>query len=282
MACQVQSCRRGQGWVCLRKAPQASSSVSYIQTRGRLDGLERRGRGRERERTIQLFPCSFASLVVKKKTWNGRGSAKLQVAKAGRDVAAETSTTQLVVIGGGAAGYFSAISAALMCPKDLRVTIIEQSKTPLEKVRISGGGRCNVTNVVSEASVLAGHYPRGHRELKGAFFRVFGSEDVREWFTSRGVALKVEKDGRIFPVSNSSESIIKCLQSEAERLGIKLMTQTNAKSISVEYNEGKEGKEKFETHLKSKSGMVSPTKELLFKFDLIQVCSKGMLVEEKR
>ncbi len=133
-----------------------------------------------------------------------------------------------MVIGGGAAGFFGAIAAKT--PHN-RVTIVEQGRQPLEKVRISGGGRCNVTTSVTEPVELAGHYPRGHRELRGAFFRVFGSEDVREWFELRGVPLKVEPDGRVFPVSDSSESVIACLRREAADLGIELLTQTNATKV---------------------------------------------------
>ena len=88
----------------------------------------------------------------------------------------------LIVIGGGAAGFFGAIAAKTA---HNRVTIVEQGRQPLEKVRISGGGRCNVTTSVTEAVELAGNYPRGHKELRGKYFRVFGSEDVRQWFESR-------------------------------------------------------------------------------------------------
>ena len=158
----------------------------------------------------------------------------LSICKAEANTSAKKSDEKkrkekILVIGGGAAGYFAAIAAA-KCSQNA-VTIVEQSGSPLEKVRISGGGRCNVTNVISEAVKLAGHYPRGHKELKGAFFRVFGSEDVREWFESRGVELKVERDGRIFPVTNKSETIIKCLQNEADRNNVEILLNANAKTV---------------------------------------------------
>jgi len=104
----------------------------------------------------------------------------------------------------------------------LDVCIVEQGKS-LEKVRISGGGRCNVTNVEAEPLSLSSHYPRGHKELRGAFFREFSTADTFEWFESRGVPLKVEKDGRIFPQSDSSSSVIDCLQREARELDVELI-----------------------------------------------------------
>ena len=145
-------------------------------------------------------------------------------------VARGHSNNLLAVVGGGAAGYFGAIAAKSRNP-DLDCLILEQAKV-LEKVRISGGGRCNVTNVVSEAPVLARHYPRGHKELRGAFFREFGPLDVREWFEKRGVELKIEKDGRIFPVSDSSETVIDCLKTEAGKLGIRVHESSRVKEIA--------------------------------------------------
>eukprot|EP00257_Ricinus_communis_P004326 XP_002517453.2 uncharacterized protein LOC8276008 isoform X2 [Ricinus communis] len=129
----------------------------------------------------------------------------------------------LVVVGGGAAGIYGAIRAKTLAP-NLDVLVIEKGK-PLSKVKISGGGRCNVTNGhCSDHMILADHYPRGHRELKGSFFNMHGPVDTMSWFSDHGVALKIEDDGRVFPVSNSSSSIIDCLLKEAKRKGVSLQT----------------------------------------------------------
>lgn len=126
----------------------------------------------------------------------------------------------LIVIGGGAAGFFGAINAATK-NKNLKILILEKGKRVLEKVRISGGGRCNVTHSCYDPSVLHSYYPRGGRELLGPFHK-FGPGDTLRWFESREVDLKTESDGRIFPVSDDSHTIIACLQQERERLGITL------------------------------------------------------------
>lgn len=124
----------------------------------------------------------------------------------------------LVVVGGGAAGVFGAIRAKTIAP-DLHVAVIEKGK-PLSKVKISGGGRCNVTNGHSADNVtLAGSYPRGSKELRGSFFGVHGPMDTMSWFSERGVELKTEDDGRVFPISDSSSTIIDCLMSEAKKRG---------------------------------------------------------------
>ncbi|WCJ20834.1 FAD/NAD(P)-binding oxidoreductase family protein [Euphorbia peplus] len=130
----------------------------------------------------------------------------------------------LVVVGGGAAGFYGAIRAKTVAP-NLNVVILEKAK-PLSKVKISGGGRCNVTNGhFSDSMVLAEYnYPRGHRELKGSFFNTHGPMDTMSWFSDHGVPLKVEDDGRVFPISNSSSSIIDCLLTEAKRRGVSLHT----------------------------------------------------------
>ena len=113
------------------------------------------------------------------------------------------------IIGGGAAGFFAAITCAEASPGN-EVHIFERGKTVLEKVRISGGGRCNVTHHCFDARELTKNYPRGSRELIGPFSR-FGPEDTVQWFSSRGVQLKTESDGRMFPVTDSSQTIIDCL-----------------------------------------------------------------------
>ena len=112
---------------------------------------------------------------------------------------------QLVVIGGGAAGVFCAVNAAAKNPQ-LQVTVIEKTGKLLSKVKVSGGGRCNVTHHEDDITAMSNRYPRGKHFVRKAFHEFFTTDTV-QWFTSRGVPLKTEKDGRMFPVSNQSESI---------------------------------------------------------------------------
>ncbi len=136
----------------------------------------------------------------------------------------------LVVIGGGAAGIFAAI-AAKQANSDAKVALLEKSAVLLAKVRVSGGGRCNVTHACFDPSQLIQNYPRGSNELRGPFHR-FQPKDTIHWFEVRGVALKTESDGRIFPVSNSSETIIDCLLSEAKKLGVEIFLRQRIEKIS--------------------------------------------------
>jgi len=138
----------------------------------------------------------------------------------------------LIVIGGGAAGFFGAIQAASGKP-GLKVLILEKSSKLLSKVRVSGGGRCNVTHHCFNASQLSQHYPRGAKALK-SLFKSFDAEDVVEWFRSKGVNLKVENDGRMFPITDRSETIIECFLSEAERLNIIVKINSHVTSITKE------------------------------------------------
>lgn len=133
-------------------------------------------------------------------------------------------------MGGGAAGFFAAIELKRRRPA-WRVLLLEAAARPLAKVRISGGGRCNVTHACFEVGRLVQHYPRGEKQLRALFSR-FGPADTIRWFEERGVALKVEEDGRVFPVSDSSQSIIDCLQGEAQRLGVEI--RVNSKVLSIE------------------------------------------------
>ncbi|MFD2201184.1 NAD(P)/FAD-dependent oxidoreductase [Shivajiella indica] len=131
------------------------------------------------------------------------------------------------VIGAGAAGYFSAILAA---KENVDVTILEKTSKPLAKVKISGGGRCNVTHAAFENSKLVKNYPRGEKFLKKVFTH-FSVKDTIDWFESRNVPLKVEEDGRIFPVSDNSQSIINALQKEAIRLNVKIQLNFSVDKI---------------------------------------------------
>jgi predicted Rossmann fold flavoprotein len=127
---------------------------------------------------------------------------------------------KIVVVGGGAAGFFGAIAAAESAP-DARVVILEKGPRTLSKVRISGGGRCNVTHSCFDARELSRRYPRGGRALIGPFSR-FGPADTVVWFESRGVRLKTEADGRMFPVTDSSQTIVDCLLDSARRAGVEV------------------------------------------------------------
>ncbi|MCH7226496.1 NAD(P)/FAD-dependent oxidoreductase [Haloferula sp. A504] len=136
----------------------------------------------------------------------------------------------LVVAGGGAAGFFAAITFAEARPGS-RVVILEKSREVLGKVRISGGGRCNVTHACFEPKVLVTHYPRGSRQLIGPFHR-WSPTDTMEWFESRGVPLKTESDGRVFPQSDSSQAIIDCLSESARTAGVEVRCSTAVKEVS--------------------------------------------------
>lgn len=138
----------------------------------------------------------------------------------------------LIIIGGGAAGFFTAINVAENTP-DLKIAILERGKEVLSKVRVSGGGRCNVTHAEFIPNELSKNYPRGEKELKGPF-HTFMTGDTMEWFDQRGVALKIEEDGRIFPISDSSQTIIDCFLSETKRLGIEVLTNHSVKGFTVE------------------------------------------------
>jgi predicted Rossmann fold flavoprotein len=123
---------------------------------------------------------------------------------------------KIAVIGGGAAGFMGAITAA---ERGARVYLFERGRQVLEKVRISGGGRCNVTHACFDPTVFIRNYPRGSRELLAPFTR-FGAQEAMDWFESRGVALKVEADGRVFPVTDDSMCIVQCLQEAARNAGV--------------------------------------------------------------
>ena len=136
----------------------------------------------------------------------------------------------IAVIGGGAAGFFSAISVKNHY-STYNVVLFEKSSKFLSKVKISGGGRCNVTNSTNDIRTLCNAYPRGGKKLKNIFHQ-FGTEDTRNWFEERGVPLKVEPDGRVFPVSNNSQSIIDCLVHECEKNNILIKFLRSVKYLS--------------------------------------------------
>jgi len=148
---------------------------------------------------------------------------------------ARMSSRQIIVVGGGAAGCFAAIAAA---EQGAPVTVLEKTSRLLDKVRISGGGRCNVTHACFEERDFATRYPRGEKALLSPLLK-FSARDTVAWFEARGVKLKTEADGRMFPLSDSSETIVDCLMNAARQAGVKL--RLNAAVERVQRNEREGG-----------------------------------------
>ena len=134
----------------------------------------------------------------------------------------------LITIGGGAAGFFGAITHAEQHGGS--TLILEKTSQVLGKVRISGGGRCNVTHDCFDPRALSQHYPRGEKALIGPLHR-WGAGDTVDWFTSRGVSLKTEEDGRMFPITNDSQTIVDCLKTSAEKAGVRVRTQRGVRAV---------------------------------------------------
>jgi predicted Rossmann fold flavoprotein len=152
---------------------------------------------------------------------------------------------KIVVIGGGAAGFFGAIACAEAHPHH-SVLLLEASPQVLSKVRISGGGRCNVTHACFEPTVLVQNYPRGGKALRGPLTQ-FQPKDTVAWFTERGVKIKTESDGRMFPVTDSSETIVDCLTRAAQAAGVDVRTGASVVSVTQEG----QGSSQFVVQLKS-------------------------------
>ncbi|WP_435415456.1 NAD(P)/FAD-dependent oxidoreductase [Polaribacter aestuariivivens] len=161
---------------------------------------------------------------------------------------------KIIIIGGGAAGYFTAINAKEN-NSDLDITILEKGKDVLQKVKISGGGRCNVTHACFEPKELVKFYPRGEKELLGPFHQ-FMTGDTFEWFDDRGVPLKIEDDNRVFPEANTSQAIIDCFQKAVEKLEIKVLTNQGVNSVYPQDNQ-----------------WVVNTKEQVFKVDKVVIAA---------
>ena len=140
----------------------------------------------------------------------------------------------VVIVGGGAAGFFAAINIAEQNPS-FKVAILERGKEGLQKVKVSGGGRCNVTHAEFIPQELVKNYPRGEKELLGPFHQ-FMTGDTIEWFEKRGVELKIEEDGRMFPITNSSQTIIDCFLNEAKKHKVEVLYNHSVKSIKKEEN----------------------------------------------
>jgi predicted Rossmann fold flavoprotein len=157
---------------------------------------------------------------------------------------------KLVVIGGGAAGFFCAVNAARLNPS-LKVIIVEKSSKLLSKVRVSGGGRCNVTHACFEISSLVKRYPRGTNFLKKTFHQ-FNTNHCIQWFEERGVKLKTEADGRMFSITDSSQTIIDCLLREASKYGVEILMNNEVKQVGSRKLEA--GNTKDEISLQFSSG----------------------------
>lgn len=149
----------------------------------------------------------------------------------------------LVVIGGGAAGFFCAVNAARI-HKGLKVILLEKSNKLLSKVKVSGGGRCNTTHACFNISELITYYPRGASFLKKAFHH-FSTSDTVSWFEERGVRLKTESDGRMFPVTDSSQTIIDCLLSEAQKHQVEIIMNADARQVSIHSKDKSASDKKF-------------------------------------
>ncbi len=155
----------------------------------------------------------------------------------------EPQRSRILVAGGGAAAFFGAIACAEANP-GAEVEIHESTAHPLGKVRVSGGGRCNVTHACFDPDRFAQGFPRGSRELIGPFHR-FGAAETVAWFESRGVRLKAEKDGRMFPVTDDSATVVDCLTRAAAQSGVRLFTRSGVKSVDL----GGEGRPPFVVRL---------------------------------
>ena len=138
---------------------------------------------------------------------------------------------RLIVIGGGAAGFFCAVNAAQLNP-ELQVIILEKSNKLLSKVKVSGGGRCNVTHACHNIADMIKKYPRGSAFLKKAFHHFFTTDTIA-WFNNRGVELKTETDGRMFPATNSSQTIIDCFMKEANKYNVEIMMNKEVKQLAI-------------------------------------------------
>ncbi len=160
--------------------------------------------------------------------------------------------TRVVIVGGGAAGFFAAIACAEKLGAAGEVTIYEATAHPLAKVRVSGGGRCNVTHACFEPRELVKRYPRGGRELLGAFHR-FQPRDTVAWFAARGVETKTEEDGRMFPITDDSATIVDCLTRAAEAAGVRIVTSMGVRK--AEQTGGAAGASAFWLTLTDGSGV---------------------------
>ena len=174
---------------------------------------------------------------------------------------------KVIVIGGGAAGFFCAIQIAELHP-DWEISILEKSNKLLSKVKVSGGGRCNVTHACPEVEVLLKKYPRGARFLKKAFYQ-FATKNTIQWFAKNGVTLHTEKDGRMFPTSNNSETIIDCFLQKVHQYQIKVLTGHEVVNVEKLHQE------------KNNSFVVTLANQNKITADTICMATGGMLKSDK-
>ena len=156
---------------------------------------------------------------------------------------------RLIVIGGGAAGFFCAVNAARLNPA-LEVIILEKSNKLLSKVKVSGGGRCNVTHACYSIADMIKKYPRGSSFLKKAFHHFFTTDTIA-WFKERGVVLKTEPDGRMFPVSDNSQTIIDCLMKEANKYNVEIRMNSDVKELAISNTQSAIENQQFIIHLRN-------------------------------
>lgn len=149
----------------------------------------------------------------------------------------ETEGKTLIIVGGGAAGFFCAVNAAKLCPH-LKVIILEKTSKLLPKVKVSGGGRCNVTHAIFDIAQMSKRYPRGMNFVKKTFHQFFTTDTIN-WFEERGVKLKTERDGRMFPITDSSQTIVDCLMKEVNKYGVEIRMNTEVKELRKENGEWK-------------------------------------------
>jgi len=173
------------------------------------------------------------------------------------------NTHRSIVIGGGAAGFFCAVNAARLNPR-LEVIVLEKSNKLLSKVKVSGGGRCNVTHACFEIADMIKNYPRGANFLKKAFHRFF-TKDTIQWFGERGAKLKTESDGRMFPVTDSSQTIIDCLMREADKYGVQVRMKSEVKRIEKKLK-SEQGRENEKADEDGAAGPV-PTRRFMLELE---------------
>jgi predicted Rossmann fold flavoprotein len=173
---------------------------------------------------------------------------------------------KIVIVGGGAAGFFCAIHVAELHP-NWEVIILEKSTKVLSKVRVSGGGRCNVTHACPDIEMLLKKYPRGQRFLKKSFYQ-FATKNTIEWFAKNGVSLHTEKDGRMFPTTNNSETIIDCFLRKIQQYNIQVLTQHEVIDVISNTN----NKQQFTIQLQGKSNLEA---------DALCLATGGMLKSDK-
>ena len=168
----------------------------------------------------------------------------------------------VAVVGGGAAGFFGAITCAQTNP-ETKVYLLEKTNKLLSKVRISGGGRCNVTHACYSPAAFVRHYPRGAKNLK-TLLQEFGARETVDWFEKRGVRLKTEADGRMFPITDNSQTVVECLLQESRRVGVTILTSAGVESLSV--INGTAQAPRFQLHLQSGQRLLA---------DKVLICTGG-------